>query len=165
MVEKMSDERTFYNLNDPELGIEDFPFSRPVTGEAVYLLSESSSYRLPTPPTMRNHGNHVASICEIVRWLGEKAEGLGVNVFPGFPVDSLLVEGDRVIGVRTTPSGLDREPNDGCTFHWPSWKPLLRSLFMARSSRNLLPNIQIHRDFSHSWRPQFFLRKKYYFLQ
>ena len=55
---------------------------------------------------MRNHGNYLASICEIVRWLGEKAEGLGVNVFPGFPVDGLLVEADRVIGVRTTPSGL-----------------------------------------------------------
>ena len=52
--------------------------------------------RIPTPPTMQNHGNYIASICEIVRWLGEQAEALGVNVFTGFPVDSLLVEGDRV---------------------------------------------------------------------
>jgi electron-transferring-flavoprotein dehydrogenase len=110
--------RPFFELF-PELGIEDLPFSRPVAGEAVYLLSEGSSYRLPTPPTMRNHGNQVASICEIVRWLGEKAEGLGVNVFPGFPVDSLLVEGDRVIGVRTTPSGLDREGNPGGSDYMP----------------------------------------------
>ena len=44
-----------------------------------------------------------------MRWLGEKAEELDVNVFPGFPVDSLLVEGDDVIGVRTTPSGLGRD--------------------------------------------------------
>jgi electron-transferring-flavoprotein dehydrogenase len=58
---------------------------------------------------MRNEGNWIASICEIVRWLGEKAEALGVNVFPGFPADSLLVQGDGVVGVRTTPSGLGRD--------------------------------------------------------
>ncbi|NIU18975.1 MAG: electron transfer flavoprotein-ubiquinone oxidoreductase, partial [Actinobacteria bacterium] len=85
------------------------PFRRPVTKESVYVLTESRSFRIPTPPTMKNHGNHVASICEIVRWLGEKAEGLGVNVFPGFPVDSLLVEGNDVVGVRTVPSGLGRD--------------------------------------------------------
>ena len=93
----------------PEMSISDFPFRRPVEKEAVYVMTSSSSYRIPTPPTMKNHGNYIASICEIVRWLGEQAEGLGVNVFPGFPVDSLLTEGDDVIGVRTTPSGLGRD--------------------------------------------------------
>ena len=93
----------------PEMSIADFPFRRPVEKEAVYVMTSSSSYRIPTPPTMKNHGNYIASICEIVRWLGEQAEGLGVNVFPGFPVDSLLTEGDKVIGVRTTPSGLGRD--------------------------------------------------------
>jgi electron-transferring-flavoprotein dehydrogenase len=34
---------------------------------------------------MKNHGNYVASICEVVRWMGEQAEALGVNIFPGFP--------------------------------------------------------------------------------
>lgn len=93
----------------PELSMEDFPFRGPVEKESVYVLTESKSIRIPTPPTMKNHGNQIASICEIVRWLGGKAEELGINVFPGFPVDSLLVEDDRVIGVRTTPSGLGRD--------------------------------------------------------
>lgn len=93
----------------PELQDSDFPFRTPVQGEEVLFLTERGAQKLPvTPPTMKNHGNYVASICEIVRWLGEKAEGLGVNLLPGFPVDSLLVEGTRVRGVRTTPSGLDR---------------------------------------------------------
>jgi len=92
----------------PDVPMEDLPFRQAVPGEAVYLLTEDRSIRLPTPPTMRNHGNHVASISEIVRWMGERAEELGVNLFPGFPADSLLVDGDRVQGVRTTPSGLDR---------------------------------------------------------
>ena len=93
----------------PELSDADFPFRRPVEKEAVYFLRESGATRIPTPPTMKNHGNYVASICEVVRWLGEKAEELGVNVFPGFPVDALLVENRDVVGVRTVPSGLNRE--------------------------------------------------------
>lgn len=97
----------------PDLPVEQFPFRQPVRGEAVYLLTEGTSIRIPTPPTMRNHGNYVASISEMVRWLGEQAEALGVNLFPGFPAESLLVDGQRVIGVRTTASGLDREGNPG----------------------------------------------------
>ena len=93
----------------PQLSTEDFPFRQPVAKESVYMLTASRAVRIPTPPTMKNHGNHIASICEIVRWLGERAEEMGVNVFPGFPVDSLLVEGSNVIGVRTTPSGLGRD--------------------------------------------------------
>ena len=93
----------------PELRDSDFPFRAPVRNEAVYLLTADSRWRLPTPPTMHNRGNYVASLCEIVRWLGEQAEALGVNVFTGFPAASLLVDGARVVGVRTTASGLDRD--------------------------------------------------------
>jgi electron-transferring-flavoprotein dehydrogenase len=87
----------------PELKVEDFPFRRPVNSEAVYLLTQRRAQRLPTPPTMHNKGFYTASVCEIVRWLGERAEELGVNLFAGFPVDALLVEGNAVRGVRTTP--------------------------------------------------------------
>jgi len=98
----------------PDLNDEDFPFRGPVAKESVYLLTEKRALAFPViPPTMGNHGNHVASICEIVRWLGEKAEGLGVNVLTGFPAASLLTEGKKVAGVRTTPSGLDRQGNAG----------------------------------------------------
>lgn len=97
----------------PEMKIEDFPFKRPVDGEKVYLLTEKSAIRIPTPPTMQNHGNYIASISEMVRWLGEKAEGMGINILTSFPVDSLLVNDDQVIGVRTTPAGLGREGTPG----------------------------------------------------
>ena len=93
----------------PDKRAEDFPFRQPVSGEAVCFLSAEGSFKLPTPPTMRNHGYYTASLSEMVRWLGDEAEALGINLFPGFPVDSLLVDGPRVRGVRTTPSGLDRE--------------------------------------------------------
>jgi electron-transferring-flavoprotein dehydrogenase len=87
----------------------DFPFRQPVDGEAVYFMTASGSQRIPTPPTMKNHGNFTVSLSEVVRWLGEKAEALGVNIFPGFPAESLLVADRRVIGVRTVAGGLDRD--------------------------------------------------------
>ncbi len=104
----------------PELNDKDFPFRGPVTHERVHFLTENRAFRMPTPPTMKNHGFHIASICEIVRWLGEKAEALGVNIFTGFPAASLLTEGTRVTGVRTTPSGLSRTGEQGSGYTPPT---------------------------------------------
>ncbi len=101
----------------PELKDADFPFRAPVAKEAVYLLTAKGKWRLPTPPSMRNHGNYIGSLCEIVRWMGGKAEELGVNVFTGFPAAQLLVRDVAVAGVRTAAAGLDREgkPTPGAT--------------------------------------------------
>jgi len=104
----------------PDVRTPDLPLRAPVGSEAVYLLTTSRAIRMPTPPTMRNEGCWVGSICEIVRWMGERAEALGVNVFTGYPAASLLVDGERVIGVRTTPSGLDREGAPGAGFSPPT---------------------------------------------
>jgi len=93
----------------PDLKDADFPFRGPVKKERVALLTSRRAFTLPTPPTMHNAGNYIASLCEIVRWLGERAAALGVNVFTGFPAASLLVEGGRVAGVRTAATGQDRE--------------------------------------------------------
>src|SRR6266581_5280746 len=104
----------------PDLLDADFPYRGAVTKERVCLLTPRRAIRLPTPPTMRNAGNYVASLCEIVRWLGERAEGLGVNVFTGFPAASLLVDGRRVAGVRTAATGLDREGRPLSNFMAPN---------------------------------------------
>jgi electron-transferring-flavoprotein dehydrogenase len=104
----------------PDLKDEDLPFRGPVERERVYLLTGQRSIRIPTPPPMRNHGNRVASISEIVRWMGEKAEAAGVHLFTGFPVDSLLVDGDRVVGVRTTATGLGRDGQPGSGYAPPT---------------------------------------------
>jgi electron-transferring-flavoprotein dehydrogenase len=104
----------------PELKDTDLPLRTRVTKERVYLLTRNGSLRIPTPPTMKNHGYSVASLCEIVRWLGEKAEALGVNVFTGFPAESLLMQGGRVVGVRTTATGLKRDGSPGPAFQPPT---------------------------------------------
>lgn len=104
----------------PDIPLDEMPFRQAVTDEAVYFLTESRAQRIPTPPTMKNHGNRVASLCELVRWMGEQAEALGINIFPGFPAESLLVDGERVIGVRTVASGLDRHGNPGDGYQEPT---------------------------------------------
>ena len=91
----------------PDVPVEELPFRGRVDREEVRFLTRRGGIRIPTPPTMRNHGYYAASLCEMVRWLGEKAEGFGVNIFAGFPADALLVEGSGVRGIRTAPAGLD----------------------------------------------------------
>ena len=95
----------------PDVKDGDFPFRQTVTRESVYLLTQRGKFRLPTPPTMHNRSFYIASLCEIVRWLGAKAEELGVNVFTGFPAAQLLTRESTVAGVRTAPAGLDRQGN------------------------------------------------------
>ena len=103
----------------PSMSWSDLPLRRPVEKEAVYFLTERKALRIPAPTTMRNHGNHIASISEMVRWLGEQAEKLGVTVLPGFPAEALLVEGDGVVGVRTAPRGLGRDGEAGADYMPP----------------------------------------------
>lgn len=121
----------------PDLSDDDFPFRTKVTGEALYLLKERGQTKLPTPPTMNNHGNYVISICEAVRWLGGKAEELGVNLFTGFPADALLAEGQAVRGVRTVPAGLKRDGTPGST-HMPAMDIESRITVLTEGTRGTL---------------------------
>jgi len=121
----------------PDLSDPDFPFRQKVDSEAVYFMTTRHAQRIPTPPTMQNHGYYTASICELVRWLGERAEGLGVNIFTGFPVDALLAEGRRICGVRTTPTGLDRTGAPGSGFTPPT-EVRARLTIVADGTRSLL---------------------------
>lgn len=94
----------------PAMPDSDFPFRAAVRGEAMYLLSERRSLRAPLmPPTMRNHGNFVASLSEIARWLGEKAEGLGVMLLNETSALKALVANGAVHGIQTGDKGLGRD--------------------------------------------------------
>lgn len=121
----------------PGMADSEFPLKTPVNSEAVYLLSEYAETKLPTPPTMKNHGNYVASISEIVRWLGAKAEAAGVNLFTGFPAAALRVDGPKVVGVRTTPSGLERDGSAGANAS-PATDIEARVTVLSEGTRGLL---------------------------
>jgi electron-transferring-flavoprotein dehydrogenase len=85
--------------------LEEIPSYGPVPGESVYVLTQRSAQRIPTPPTMRNRGNVVISLSQLGRWLAQQAEELGAMILPETAAVSLLVSGDRVVGVRSGDKG------------------------------------------------------------
>ncbi len=140
----------------PDVPLAELPLRRPVDKEAVYLLSDSKATKLPTPPTMKNHGNWVASISEIVRYMGEQAEALGVNVFPGFPADALLVEGEKVVGVRTTPTGLDRDGQPSGPDAMPAMDITGRVTVLSEGTRGTLTQAYLEWQGVRSANPQIY---------
>ncbi|QQG37464.1 MAG: electron transfer flavoprotein-ubiquinone oxidoreductase [Micavibrio aeruginosavorus] len=74
------------------------------------FLTKTKSFRLPTPPQMHNHGNYIISLGLLGRWLAQRAEALGVEIYPGFAASEVLYDGQgAVIGVATGDMGVDRE--------------------------------------------------------
>jgi electron-transferring-flavoprotein dehydrogenase len=88
--------------------LDELPFAGPVEAESVLFLTRKHAYRIPTPPTMVNDRNHIASLAQLGAWLAEEAEGAGATVLPETVAQSLLVDGGRVVGVRTGDRGRGR---------------------------------------------------------
>src|SRR5476649_2403083 len=94
------------------------PLNTAVTEDRVLFLTETKAIKTPNfmlPACFENHGNYVISLGNVVRWLGQQAEALGVEVFPGFPAAEILYNDDgSVKGVVTGNMGLGRdgEPTD-----------------------------------------------------
>ena len=95
----------------PDYRNSDCPIETDVRGDAFYFLTETAHYALPfVPKYMRNEGFHIISLSRFVRWLGTKAEELGINIFPGFAGTEVLYGQDdkTIIGIRTGDKGLDK---------------------------------------------------------
>jgi len=97
------------------------PLKTKVTGDDIYLLnSDSKGIKLPNfsvPKTMHNDGNYIASMGNVCRWLAEQAEELGVEIFPGFPAQSVIYNDDGSVGgVITGDMGLDAQGNEKDSF-------------------------------------------------
>jgi electron-transferring-flavoprotein dehydrogenase len=97
--------------NWKELGA---PLNTPVTEDRVLFLTETKALRATPnfmiPKMLTNHGNYVISLANVVRWLGQQAEALGVEIFPGFPAAEILYNDDgSVKGVATGNMGVNRD--------------------------------------------------------
>ena len=94
------------------------PLHQPVTDDAFMFFSETGASRTPNwllPPCFHNEGNYIISLSELTRWLGQQAEALGVEIFPGFTAAEVLyTEHGAVKGVATGNMGIgkDGEPTD-----------------------------------------------------
>jgi electron-transferring-flavoprotein dehydrogenase len=97
------------------------PLTTQVTEDQFLVLGPAGDIRLPNimmPPLMSNHGNYIGSLGLLVRWLGEQAAELGVEVYPGFAAAEVLYgEAGEVLGVATGDMGVGRdgEPKDSFT--------------------------------------------------
>jgi electron-transferring-flavoprotein dehydrogenase len=96
----------------PEWRNEDTPIKTAVTSDRFYVLGASGALRLPNlmlPPLMSNHGNYVVSLGDVCRYLGRKAEALGVEIYPGFAAAEVLFENGAVAGVATGDMGIGKD--------------------------------------------------------
>ncbi len=86
------------------------PLNTPAGEDRFLFLTERRAIRLPTPPTMNNHGNYIISLGNLCRWLGQQAEGLGVEIYPGFAAAEVLYHEDgSVKGVATGDMGIGKD--------------------------------------------------------
>jgi electron-transferring-flavoprotein dehydrogenase len=103
----------------PDYSTKGCPIEQSECRDEFYYLTRTGQFRVPfTPRYMHNDGCHIISLSKFCVWLGEMAEELGVNVFPGFAGTEVLYESDgsRVIGVRTGDKGIDKDGNKRSNF-------------------------------------------------
>lgn len=97
------------NWNDPE-NPDRFDGITEVTGEKMRFLTQKGSYWIPMPPQMGNHGNYIISLSNLVKWMAERAEEIGVEVYPGFAASEVLYNDKGAVkGVATNDLGIGRD--------------------------------------------------------
>ncbi|MDD3327950.1 MAG: electron transfer flavoprotein-ubiquinone oxidoreductase [Zoogloea sp.] len=95
------------------------PLNTPVKEDRFLFLTTDKAYKLPTPPQMHNDGNYIVSLGNVVRWLGEQAEALGVEIYPGFAASEVLYNADgSVKGIATGDMGVEKNGEPG-----PNYQP------------------------------------------
>ncbi len=136
--------RSVRRLFKGRLTMSDIPTYGEVHGEAVYVLTRGTGYRVPPPPTMRNHGNYVVSVSQLGRFLAEQAEEGGAAILPETDAQKLLVADGRVQGVRTGDKGRDREGSPLPNFE-PGSDIVARVTVLAEGTQGYLTGAAISR--------------------
>ncbi|MGA2312322.1 MAG: electron transfer flavoprotein-ubiquinone oxidoreductase [Xanthobacteraceae bacterium] len=96
----------------PEWRNEETPVRTAVTADRFYMLGFSGAVRMPNalmPPLMSNHGTFIVSLGDVCRYLAQKAEALGVEIYPGFAATEVLFENDTVAGIATGDMGVAKD--------------------------------------------------------
>ena len=114
------------------------PLNTPAAEDRFLFLTEEGSFKLPTPPQMANHGNYIVSLGNFCRWLGEQAEALGVEIYPGFAAAEVLYHEDgSVKGVATGDLGIGKDGQPGHNFQ-PGMELHARQTIFAEGCRGSL---------------------------
>jgi electron-transferring-flavoprotein dehydrogenase len=93
----------------PDFAERGAPLAAEVRRDEVYFMTRTGKVRFPvTPPPLRNHGNYIVSLNQLVKWLAGLVEAEGIDIFAGFAATEVLYEGGRVVGVRTGDRGIGK---------------------------------------------------------
>jgi electron-transferring-flavoprotein dehydrogenase len=123
-------------------GLDGMPTYGPVSKEQVYVLMRDRALPIPTPPPMRNHGNVIASLSQVGRWLAERAESEGATFLSETAAVRLLVEQGRVVGVRTGDKGRGHNGEELGNFE-PGSDLVARVTVLAEGTQGHLTNIAL----------------------
>jgi electron-transferring-flavoprotein dehydrogenase len=145
--------RGFRRLFKGRKQLDELPFFGPVEHESVYFLTSGGAVRIPTPPTMKNEGNYVASLSQLGRWLAEQAEAGGAMILPETAATKLLVQDGRVVGARTGDKGRGRNGEE-----LPNYEPgsdlVARVTVLAEGTQGHLTGVALERFGLHGENPQ-----------
>ena len=122
----------FPNKKENEL-----PFRQKIKGEAFYFLTKNHSIPLPVPPGMKNKKYYTASLCEIVKWLGQESEQRGIHIFTSHPAEKFLVKDSKIVGACSTPSGLNKDGTKTSSSTEPV-KIFAKAIILSEGSRGHL---------------------------
>jgi len=101
----------------PDFEQKGAPLAVPVHSDHVYYLTAGSKIAFPIiPPPLSNHGNVIISLNALARWLAQQVEAEGIDLFTGFAGQDVLMDGRRVVGVRTGDRGVGRDGEPKATF-------------------------------------------------
>jgi electron-transferring-flavoprotein dehydrogenase len=136
--------RSLQRLFKDRVPTSEMPFYGRVEHESVYFLTPKRAMRIPAPPTMRNHGNYVASLAQLGRWLSERAEEAGATILPETSGHALIAGDGRVRGVRTGDRGRGRGGEELGNFE-PGSDVHARVTVLAEGTQGHLTGVAIDR--------------------
>jgi len=136
--------RGLHRLFQGRKRIDEMPFYGEVAHESVYFLTPNRALRIPAPPTMRNHGNYVASLSQLGRFLAAEAETGGATILPETSAVKLLVADGRVRGVRTGDRGRGRNGEQLPNFE-PGSDIVARVTVLCEGTQGHLTGVAIER--------------------
>lgn len=121
------------------------PLNTPVSEDRFLFLTRNGAMRLPTPPQMNNEGNYIISLGNLCRWLGEQAESLGVEIFPGFAAAEVLYDASGAVrGIATGDMGIGIDGKPKASFE-PGVELLARQTVFAEGCRGSLTKTLMER--------------------
>lgn len=129
----------------PDWKTQGAPLGVKAVTDEFHFMTERSSFRLPTPPHMHNDGNYIISLSEMTRWLGERAEEMGVEIYPGFAGAQLLFSDNlEVRGVVTNDFGVAKDGSKKDNYE-PGMKILGKVTLLAEGARGSLTKTAIEK--------------------